>query len=241
MQHLRLNQNQPRTLNQRLNQALGNLKTAAQNWDSAETNAGRADSYGDSAERDFRRAEFPARNASFDNGRRDSSWDGRDLQRSFRSGGRAIDNSQFELRGAQSKLKKVDKTIEQEQVNLQELADELEAAKDERATAIRSAVAELGLSDQSFERVKREWRTADSATAFTGSDIRRAEFDIRQITYDRPGLDVSRYGFRVSNSIHSIQGDLRSMDFALSRSSSHGNKGESHLNSAIALLQETVS
>lgn len=241
MQHLRLNPTQPRTLNQKLHTALENLKTAAQNWDGAETNAERADRYGDSAERDFRQAEFPARNASFDNARRDSSWDGRDLDRSFRSGGRAVDNSQFELRGAQSKLNKVEKTIDSEQVNLQDVAAELEAAKDERAVSVRKAIEELGMSDQSFDRVDREWRTADSATAFTGFDIRRAESDIQQIIFDRPGRDVSHYGFRVSSSLNSIQGDLRTMDFALSRSGAHGDKGESHLDAAIALLQQTVS
>jgi hypothetical protein len=67
--------------------------------------------------------------------------------------------------------------------------------------------------------------------------VDRSNFDIQQIMWDRPGQDVSHYGFRVSSNLNSIQSDLRQIDSSLRRAASSGDQGEGHLDNAIRILE----
>jgi len=223
-----------------LNLALNALKNAAQNWDSAEQKQERADRYIESADREFQWAQSPARQASFDNGRINSSFQGRQLEQNFRSGDRSINNSQYDLRAAGRDLTNTNAGIDDGLSFLSSLAQEYRESGDARLSDVQTAQRELLSSEQSFSSVERDWRSADSSLYFTKNQVSRSEFDIRQISWDRPGQDVSRYGARVSNSIHSIQSDLRRVDFDMHRAASNGNQGEGHLDRAIAILENAA-
>ena len=231
----RLSSHQPQN---HLGTALASLKTAAQKWDQAENTATRVDRYVDSAESEFRQAEFPARRASFDNGRTDSSWDGRQLDRNFRSGERHLSNSKFDLRSADRSVDSLGGDIDNGQASLQALEKEYRETNDPRLASVQRALAEVNSSESSFSKVGSEWRRADSSLSFTSSAVNRSQFDIQQIIFDRPGQNVSHYGFRVSSNLNSIQSDLRQVDFDLRRAANSGDQGESHLDSAIRILEQ---
>lgn len=224
----------------KLSQAINTLKQAARDWDEAERSQGQVDRYLDSTEQNFRDAEYPARNASFDNAQRDSSWDGRELERHFRSGERNIDSSQFKLGDADRSLERTTNGIDSGQYTLEQLADEYRDAGDPRLDDIRSAQEALNSSEQSFGQVEWGWNSAGSSLRFTQSDVSQAQWDIREISSDRPGRDVSIYGSRVSSKINSIQGDLRMIETDMYRARSNGDSGEDLLDRAIAILEDAA-
>ena len=220
-----------------LTHALASLRQAAQSWDQAEQSQTQADRFLSSAERDFQNAEFPARRASFDNGRKDSSFEGREIDRHFRSGDRNIDDGQYRLRHADQQLRQTGQNIDQGQNYLSQLEQEYRESGDERLASVQSAQRELLSSERSFGNVDNAWNSAHSDLRFTKSNIQRADFDIRQISWDRPGQDVSMYGSRVSNTIRTVQNDIRGAEWDMRRAGSEGNTGESHLDRAIAILE----
>ena len=114
----------PRPNSDKLSQAISTLRQAAQSWDQAEADHNRADRYLRSAENDFRSAEWPARNASFDDGRRDSSFEGRQLENYFRSGERNIEGGQDGIRSADRNLSTTGSQIDSGQLTLDQLAQE---------------------------------------------------------------------------------------------------------------------
>lgn len=224
----------------RLSQALTTLKRAAQDWDNAESRQTSADRFIKSSEREFRWADSPARQASFDNGNRDSSHYGRQLDRHFRTGERQLDSGQRELRTADNHLGQSTRNIDSGQLTLQQLAQEYRESGDPRLADVQAAQRELLSTEQSFTSVDRTWGRVENDIRFTKPDINRSSHDIRQISWDRPGQDVSMYGRRVSSNLNSIQSDLRRLEFDFRRAVQDGNSGEQHLDRAIAILEEAT-
>lgn len=221
-----------------LSQAINTLRQAAQSWDQAEADHNTADRFLQRADDDFRNAEWPARNASFDDGRRDSSFEGRQLDNYFRSGERNIEGGQDGIRSADSNLQRTSQQIDSGQMTLDQLAQEYRQSGDARLADVQAAQQALISAEQSFAQVDNSWNSAQSALRFTDGEISRSQFDIREISFDRPGQDVSVYGRRVSNSINSIENDLRRSDSEMNRAGTNGTSGESSLDRAIAILQD---
>ena len=120
---------------------------------------------------------------------------------------------------------------------LSSLESEYRQNNDPRLTQVQQAIAETNSSESQFGRVESDWRRVDSSISFTSSAVDRSNFDIQQIMWDRPGQDVSHYGFRVSSNLNSIQSDLRQIDSSLRRAASSGDQGEGHLDNAIRILE----
>lgn len=220
-----------------LNSALSSLRNAAQKWDQAENDIRQVDRYIDSADREFQSADFPARRASFDNANTDSSWEGRQLDRHFRSGDRSLDSSQWQMRSAKSNADGTGRDIDSGQSHLVQLEREYRENNDPRLNSVQRAMAELNSSESQYGRVESDWRRIDSSIGFTSNTVRRSDFDIQQIMWDRPGKDVSSYGFRVSSNLNSIQSDLRRLDSDLRRAGTNGDQAEGHLDNAIRILE----
>lgn len=234
--------NPPRPMSNNLQMALDALNRAAQDWDQAERKIDQVDRYVSTAEREFRSAEHPARQASWDNERTNSSGYGYRLDRHFRTGGNALDDSRFDLRSADRGLGLTGQGIDRGQVHLNSLAQEYRESGDTQSLAqVQSAQRELASSEQSFSQVGSSWRSVDSNLRFTSPKVRRSDFDISQIRRDRQGVNVSHYGRQVSNNIRSIQMDIRRVDSDLRRSSGNEDRGEQHLDNAIRLLQSLSS
>lgn len=220
-----------------LSAALASLRNASSKWDQAENNMRQVDRYIGSADGEFRNADFPARRASFDNAATDSSWEGRQLDRHFRNGDRYLDNSQWDMRSAKREADGMGRDIDSGQSFLSSLESEYRQNNDPRLTQVQQAIAETNSSESQFGRVESDWRRVDSSISFTSSAVDRSNFDIQQIMWDRPGQDVSHYGFRVSSNLNSIQSDLRQIDSSLRRAASSGDQGEGHLDNAIRILE----
>lgn len=227
----------PKVSNNDLNAALASLRNAASKWDQAESNMRQVDRYVSSADSEFRNADFPARRASFDNANTDSSWEGRQLDRHFRTGDRHLDNSQWDLRSAKREADGMGRDIDSGQSFLSSLESEYRRNNDPRLSQVQQAIAETNSSESQFGRVQNDWRRVDSSLSFTSSAVDRSNFDIQQIMWDRPGQDVSHYGFRVSSNLNSIQSDLRQIDSNLRSAASSGDQGEGHLDNAIRILE----
>ena len=213
------------------------MRSASNSWDQAEGKIQQVDRYISSADREFRSAEFPARRASYDNARTDSSWEGRTLDRHFRTADRNLDSSQWDLRGARRDADSTGRDIDTGQSHLGQLEKEYRDNNDPRLGSVQQAMAELNSSESKYGQVDSQWRRVDSSIGFASNSADRSDFDIRQIMWDRPGTDVSSYGFRVSSNINSIQSDLRRVDSELRRSAMTGDQAESHLDSAIRILE----
>lgn len=223
--------------NSNLSSALRSLRSAAQNWDRAEQSSTQVDRFVRSAEQEFRSADYPARRASYDNANTDSSFEGRQLDRHFRSGDRHLKDSQSGLREAGSGLRRAGADIDQGQVSLADLEREYRQANDPRLASVQRALNEVNSSESSFSRVGREWDQASYTLQFTESAVSRNHFDIQEISFDRPGKDVSLYGYRVASALQTIQSDLRQVDSNTRRATTDGNQGEGHLDQAIAILE----
>ena len=241
MQKLTHAKPKPQSFDLRIQQSLSKLKNSATKWDTVERDQRTSDQYLGSADRSFQRSEFPLRRASFDTPSRDSSWEGRDIDRAFRKGDRELGFSTNNLKRAQNGLQQLDGDLDRERANLTRLASEMERSGDSRAEQIKGAIASLNQSDTGFGQVTRSWKSAESAGRFTDSEIWRAQGDIRRIASDRPGLNVSGYARRVSRSLDSIQRDLRQMDGHLRRSQTPGKTAETSLDQAIATLQGALN
>lgn len=224
-------------IGQRLTGYAQKLEGSATQWNQVDNSISSAQTLIDSAEFDFYQAEHSQRQASFDNGRIDSSWHGRDLQRQFRQGGSSIDRSESQVQQGDRQLDGLTGGVSQTQRELQDLAKELQASNDARLNAVQQALGEIEKAQGNFSGVDSEFRRFGSSGQWVDNAIFRADSPIWGIISDRPGLDVSHHAYRVGDSLRDITREMRNMEWSLRDADRKGDQGQNGLNSAAARLR----
>lgn len=223
---------------QRLSHYAQRLESSASRWNSVDSNLLTADRYLDSADRQFDQARFPQRQASFDDGRVDSSWHGRDLDRYFRQGDRELSFSEQQVRSSGHELASLRKEIQESDSGLDQLVVDMQAANDPRLPLVMDATAQVEKADGQFRGVNSSLGRFDSSASWADQAIWRAEAPIREIQFDRPGRSVSHYGYQVGDLLNDIERELNQMDWSLRDADRQGDAGRSQLLAAAEALRQ---
>ena len=228
------------SVSQRLSAYAQKLETGANQWNSIDSSLRGAQSSIDSAEFDFYQAENSQRRASFDNGRTDSSWHGRDLQRQFRQGGSSIDRSESYVQHGDRQLDGLNSGVAEAQSGLAELAKELQAANDARLQVVEQALSDIGKAQGNFSGVDGEFQRFGNSGRWVDNAIFRADQPIWGIIQDRPGVDVRHHAFRVGDSLRDITREMQNMEWSLRDADRQGDQGQFSLNAAASRLRNAV-
>ncbi len=225
------------SVSQRLSSYAQKLETGAAQWNSIDSSVRSAQSSVDSAEFDFFQADNSQRQASFDNGRTDSSWHGRDLQRQFRQGGSSIDRAESQVQQGDRQLDGLKGGVDETQRGLTELAKELQAANDNRLQAVEQALTEIQRAQGNFSGVDGEFQRFGNSGRWVDNAAFRADQPIWGIINDRPGVDVRHHAFRVGDSLREITREMQNMEWSLRDADRQGDQGQLALSSAASRLR----
>ena len=233
---LKITQSDP--FGQRLASYAQQLDSTSNKWNAIDSSITTADRYGDSADRQFDQAWHPQRQASFDNERTDSSWHGRDMQRQFRYGDQEIERSESEIRRSDFNLGDMKREIKQTDSGLDQLISEMRQANDARLAAVQQASDEIAKAEGNYNGVSGNFQRFGSSAGWVDQAVWRADSPIQQISFDRPGQNVSHYAHQVGNSLRDIERETQSMDWALRDADRQGDQGQSQLRSAAQTLMQ---
>lgn len=233
---LTISHNDP--FSQRLAGYAQNLDNAAGKWTRIDSSITSADRSVDSADFQFDQAWYPQRQASYDNERTDSSWHGRDLDRYFRQGDQEIERADSQIQQIQHDLGSLKKEVKDTDSGLDQLIAEMKAVNDSRLPVVLQAADEIAKAEGNFNGVSGSFQRFDSSSNWADQAVWRADSPIRQISWDRPGQNVSYYAHQVGNSLRDIEREVRTMDWALSDADRQGDQGQSQLLSAAHKLRQ---
>lgn len=214
------------------------LDTTAAKWNNVDSSLAVADRYLDSADRTFDQAWHPQRQASWDNERTDSSWHGRDLARAFRQGDQELNRSEHQVRLSQDGVIGMQSEIQVTDSELDGLIAEMRHANDARLAVVLQASEEIAKAQGSYNGVSGNLQRYDSSALWVDQATWQADAPIQQISFDRPGRNVSSFAHQVGNSLRTIDREIQGMDWALRDADRHGDQGQSLLREAAAKLQQ---
>lgn len=226
---------------QRLATYARELDRSADKWSTIDNNLVAADRFLASADRNFYQAWHPQRQASWDNERTDSSWHGRDLQRQFRYGDQEVERSEDQIRRGSYDLNSMSREVQQTDSGLDQLIAEMRQTNDPRLATVLQASQEIEAAQTNLNGVGASFGRFDSSRRWIDQAVWRADSPIQQISFDRPGLNVSHYAHQVGNSLRDIDRELQTMDWALSDANRQGDQGQSGLRGAAGKLMALVA
>lgn len=180
------------------------------------------------AGRNLQNADWPLRRAQQDNAKTDSSYEGRQAQNYLGQAERSLDNNERDLRQIDWDSDAAATKFDQAQRDLQQaIADS--AAYPETLTSLQNARPHLDGADREHDDADNRARWAANNTQSANSELRWADNDVRQITYDRPGQDVSSYARSASSRVDRADWDVRDADTDLNQCRSAENRSQQGL------------
>ncbi|MBS2038509.1 hypothetical protein JST97_26250 [bacterium] len=192
------------------------------------------------AESDLQNALWPLRRAESDTPQRDSSFDGQQALQSIRDSQRDLERNQREFSGMQSNSSQATTDFDQARRDLASIISD-SGSYPNCQTNLRQASTNLDGASQDHRRADGEGDWADNKTSQALSDLRWAEMSARNVSYDRPGQDVSSDARQASNQVDQAQWQTRDCSGNLRNANNYEQRSENGLSSVEQQLRQALA
>ncbi|MBN9414684.1 MAG: hypothetical protein J0I12_04555 [Candidatus Eremiobacteraeota bacterium] len=229
--------NSPRPRIEQLLADVGRLKGKVQNLERDYQDCARLSQ---DAERDLQNAAWPLRRAESDNGQKDSSFDGRQALQSIDSCKRSLERNQREFGPIGSDSRAATGDFDKAKRDLAAILQDSNAYPSSQAN-LRQAGSSLDGAAQDHGRADGEGGWADNKTQQSLSNLRWAEMSARNVSYDRPGQDVSNDARQASREVDQAQWQTRDSSGNLRNANSYEQRSENGLNNVEEQLRQALA
>jgi chromosome segregation ATPase len=229
--------NSPRPRIEQLLSDVGRLKGKVQNLERDYQDCARISQ---DAERDLQNALWPLRRAESDNAQKDSSFDGRQAMQYIDSSRRDLEQNQRQFPAIGNDSRGASGDFDTARRDLAAIIQD-SSAYPSSLTSLRQAEASLQTADQDHDRADGEGNWANNRTQQGLSDLRWAESSARNVSYDRPGQDVSNDARQASRQVDRTQWQTRDASTNLRNANSYEQRSESGLSSVEQQLRQALA
>lgn len=192
------------------------------------------------AENDLQSAAWPLRRAESDNAQTDSSFDGRQAMQYISSSQRDLERNQREFTGIDGDSRVATADFDKAKRDLAAIIQDSNAYPSSQ-TNLRQASTNLDAAAQDHGRADNEGGWADSKTQQGLSDLRWAEMSARNVSYDRPGQDVSSDARQASNQVDQARWQTRDASGNLRTANTYEQRSENGLTSVEQQLRQALA
>lgn len=206
--------------------------------------AGYADCYMKAQDtgRSLQSTQSPLRRAQMDTAQTDVSWEGRQIQQHVGQAERGLQTNGNRLRSLEGDAGSANREFTTAQQNMQQvIADS--AAYPSALTVLQQASRDLTSAANDHGSANGEARWAQNKGGDAEREIRWSDMYVRNISYDRPGVDVSSDAGQAGSRVDSASWHVRDHDRNLrqangyeARSGQSLDQVEAHLREALTLL-----
>lgn len=194
----------------------------------------------DNAQRDLQSMEWPLREAQSDTPQKDVSWQGRDAQRYLESAERSVgDNDR--------RLMRIDGDSQSAINDFAKAQKDLDAAIASCAS-YPDSLSKLQQANTSLDKAEKDHKDGDSQGSWAQSDnswvisdLRFAESPVRNITYDRPGMNVSNDAYQASNQVRQADSRLQRVEMNLDTAVRDEDQSGKGLGNVQELLRQAIA
>lgn len=229
--------NSPRPRIEQLLTDVGRLKEKVQNLERDYQDCTRISQ---DAEGDLQNAAWPLRRAESDNGQKDSSFDGRQALQSIDSSKRSLERNQREFGPLGNDSRGAGSDFDKAKRDLTAIIQDSSAYPSSQ-THLRQASSSLDGAAQDHSRADGEGHWADNKTQQSLSNLRWAEMSARNVSYDRPGQDVSNEARQASREVDQAQWQTRDSSGNLRNADSYEQRSENGLTSVEQQLRQALA
>jgi chromosome segregation ATPase len=191
------------------------------------------------ASQDLQSMKWPLRNAERDNAQTDVSFEGRQAQMDLNSAERNLRDVDSRFARQRSASQTADGGFGSSQNDLKAIIAD--------SSSYPAALAKLQQSEQALAASSQDHKDAKSQSGWaendqqrTTSELRWAENNVRQVSYDRPGLDVSYDARQASQHVDQADWSLRDSSNKVNSAQSEEAKSERGLVQVENLLREAL-
>lgn len=192
------------------------------------------------AESDLQSALWPLRRAESDNGQKDSSFDGQQAMQYIDSSQRDLERNQREFMGIDTDSRTATDDFDKAKRDLAAIIQDSSAYPSSQNN-LRQASTNLDGAAQDHGRADSEGNWADNKTQQGLSNLRWAEMSARNVSYDRPGQDVSSDARQASNQVDQAQWQTRDCSANLRSANSYEQRSENGLTSVEQQLRQALA
>lgn len=193
-----------------------------------------------STERELQNALWPLRRAESDTAQTDSSFDGRQALQSIDSSQRDLERNQREFLGIDSDSRAASGDFNKAKSDLAAIINDSSAYPSSLAN-LRQASTSLEGASQDHGRADSEGHWADTKTQQSLSNLRWAESSARNVSYDRPGQNVSSDARQASREVDQAQWQSRDCSGNLRTANSYEGRSENGLTSVEQQLRQALA
>lgn len=192
------------------------------------------------AESDLQNAEWPLRRAESDTAQKDSSFDGRQALQYIEDSQRDLERNQRDFSGMQTDSGQANSDFDKASRDLAGIIQDSNAYPNCQSS-LRQASTNLDGASQDHHRADSEGDWADNKTRQALSDLRWAEMNARNVSYDRPGQDVSSDARQASNNVDQAQWQTRDCSGNLRTANTYEQRSETGLTSVEQQLRQALA
>jgi hypothetical protein len=191
------------------------------------------------AGRSLQSTQSPLRRAQMDNAQTDVSWEGRQIEQHVGQAERGLQNNGFKLRHLEGDAGNANREFTTAQQNMQQvLADS--TAYPSALTVLQQASRNLNAASNDHGSANGEARWAQTKGSDAEREIRWSDMYVRNISYDRPGTDVSADARQAASRLDSAQWHVRDHDRNLRQANGYEARSGQSLLQVEANLQEAL-
>ena len=192
------------------------------------------------AERDLQSAAWPLRRAEGDTAQIDSSYDGRQALQYIDSSQRDLERNERELRNADVDSGSASGDFDKAKRDLSAIINDSNAYPSSQAN-LRQASTSLDGSARDHGQADGESDWAKNKTDQALNQLRWAEMSARNVSYDRPGQNVSSDARQASNQVDQAQWQTRDSSGNLRSAYSYEQRSENGLTSVEQQLRQALA
>ncbi len=197
------------------------------------------------AGRDIQSTQWPLRRAQSDTVNTNVSYEGRQAEQSLRQADRRLRENESRLYRIGSSSSSATREFDLAKQNLQQILSNSSAYPSEVYTNLQQAKGSLDSSARDHDTANGQGGWAESKNKSASRELQWAEHNVRNITWDRPGVDVSHDARQASFRVDQAQWAVRDCDNNLSQARSFESRSgqglgqvEQSLRQALAQLPE---
>ena len=190
--------------------------------------------------RNLQSAEWPLRRAESDNAQTDVSFDGRQAESYLNSAERGLDKNERDLRNMDFDSNQAATDFDKAQRDLQQIIADSSAYPSSLAS-LRQAKSDLDGAAGQHDTADSQGGWARNKTDSAARELQWAESSVRNITYDRPGVDVSSDARQASSRVDRAHWDVRDTDSNLSQARNGENRSVQGLGNVEQQLRQALA
>ncbi|MBX3166350.1 MAG: hypothetical protein KF760_03015 [Candidatus Eremiobacteraeota bacterium] len=191
-------------------------------------------------ERELQNALWPLRRAESDTAQIDSSFDGRQAVQYINSSQRDLERNQREFIGIDGDSRGASGDFAKAKSDLAAIINDSNAYPSSQAS-LRQASTSLDGAAQDHNRADNEGHWADNKTRQSLNNLRWAEMSARNVSYDRPGQNVSSDARQASREVDQAQWQTRDCSGNLRTANSYEQRSENGLSSVEQQLRQALA